>query len=570
MVLNGALRREVIARTAAQLLIETRMATDLLTTEPDLGAAAQRMAARLGRDLQVRVTVIAPDGTVLGDSERTDEERRAMENHAARPEVAAALRGGTGQSVRDSATLGIEMLYVAVPIDEKDAGRGVVRLATPLTAVARARERERPLIAGSALLSVLVAAAAGWLLARQPARRLQEMTRTASAIAAGDLGARSYPGGDDEVAGLARSLNRMAGQMQERLALLERERTELRTILDGMVEGVLLLDADGRIAAANAAFARMFGAGGTLTGRQPLEAARVPALQEAVERALAATTPLMQEIVLAGPPERVISASLAAVRDQERSIGAVVVLHDITEVKRLERARSEFVANVSHELRTPLTAIKGCAETLLGGGLDDTPRAAEFVEVIARHADRLRDLIEDLLDLASVEQGEARLRIGPVAVADVVSQAEATLRPSAERRSQALRAEVPAGLPAVLADRDRLAQVLINLVDNAIKFTPDGGRILIGAAAADGRVLLSVSDTGIGIPPGELGRIFERFYRVDRSRDRKEGGTGLGLAIAKHLTQAMGGTIEAESAPGSGTTFRITLPAASRSGPAPT
>jgi two-component system, OmpR family, phosphate regulon sensor histidine kinase PhoR len=560
VVLNGALRREVIARTAAQLLIETRMAKDLLSAEPDLGASAQPLATRLGRDLEVRVTVIAPDGTVLGDSERTEEERRAMENHATRPEVAAAIAGGTGQSVRESATLGIEMLYVAVPVDEKDRGRGVVRLATPLTAVARARERERPLIAGTALLSILVAAAAGWLLARQPTRRLSEMSRTATAIAAGEMGARSYPGGNDEVADLSRSLNRMAGQMEERLALLDRERTELRTILDGMVEGVLLLDADGRIAAANAAFARMFGAEGTLTGRQPLEAARVPALQDAVDRALVATTPLVREIALAGPPERVISASLAAVREGERSIGAVVVLHDITEIKRLERVRSEFVANVSHELRTPLTAIKGYAETLLAGGLDERPRAVEFVEVIARHADRLRDLIEDLLDLASVEQGEARLRIGRVTVAEVVAHAEATLRPSALRRSQALRAEVPAGLPAVLADRDRLAQVLINLVDNAIKFTPDGGRILIRAAAENGRIVLSVSDTGIGIPPGELGRIFERFYRVDRSRDRKEGGTGLGLAIAKHLTQAMGGTIEAHSAPGAGTTFRISLP----------
>src|SRR5262249_4219996 len=257
-----------------------------------------------------------------------------------------------------------------------------------------------------------------------------------------------------------------------------------------------------------------------------------PALQEAVERALQATTPLVHEIALAGPPERVISASLAAVREGDRSIGAVVVMHDVTEIKRLERVRSEFVANVSHELRTPLTAIKGYAETLLAGGLDEKPRAAEVVGGIARHADRLRALIEDLPDLASVEQGEARLRIGRVAVADVVAQAEATLRPSAERRSQALRAEVPAGLPAVLADRDRLAQVLINLVDNAIKFTPDGGRILITAQASDGAIVLAVSDTGVGIPQGDLERIFERFYRVDRSRHRKEGGTGLGLAIA--------------------------------------
>jgi two-component system, OmpR family, phosphate regulon sensor histidine kinase PhoR len=574
VVLNGALRREVIARTADHLSVETRMARDLLASEPDLPAAAQRLAGRLGHDLEIRVTIISPDGTVLGDSERTDEELHAMDNHAARPEVAAALRDGQGQALRYSDTLGIEMLYVAQRIDPGDPAHGVVRLATPLRAVAQARERERPIIAGTALLSVLIAAAAGWLLARGPSRRLREMGRTATEIAAGRLGARSYPGGRDEVADLARSLNRMAGQLEERLALLDRERNQLRTLLDGMVEGVLLIDGTGRIALANAAFSDMFAAEGPVAGRQPIEVARVPALQEAVDSALAAEGPEVHEIVLAGPPERVISASLAAVKEKDETVGAVVVMHDITEVKRLERVRSEFVANVSHELRTPLTAIKGYAETLLGGGLDEKPLATEFVEVIARHADRLRDLIEDLLDLASVEQGVARLRIDGVDVREIVAQAEATLRPAAERKLQDLRTDIPQGLPAVMADRDRLAQVLINLIDNAIKFTPERGRIVVGARVDEtragsrdgdaGRVVLSVSDTGVGIPAGELSRVFERFYRVDRSRDRKEGGTGLGLAIAKHLTQAMGGTIEVESVPGAGTTFRIGLPAAPR------
>jgi two-component system phosphate regulon sensor histidine kinase PhoR len=288
----------------------------------------------------------------------------------------------------------------------------------------------------------------------------------------------------------------------------------------------------------------------------------VPALQEALDEALRADRPAVREIALAGGPDRVIRASIAAIREGGVAVGAVAVFHDVTELKRLERVRREFVANVSHELRTPLTAIKGYAESLRDSGLKDPALATQFVDVIHRNAERLRLLIEDLLDLSSVEQGQARLALGPVRIAEVVAQAEAVVRPAIDKKRQVLSLRLPDGLPAVQADRDRLAQVLINLLDNAAKFTPDGGRITVGAAAGEGRVTLAVSDTGAGIPPADLGRIFERFYRVDRSRDRREGGTGLGLAIAKHLVQAMGGTIEAESVQGQGATFRVILPAA--------
>ncbi|HXH28031.1 MAG TPA: ATP-binding protein, partial [Candidatus Polarisedimenticolia bacterium] len=236
--------------------------------------------------------------------------------------------------------------------------------------------------------------------------------------------------------------------------------------------------------------------------------------------------------------------------------------HDVTELKRLERVRSEFVANVSHELRTPLTAIRGYAETLRDRGAHDPVRAAEFAEVIHRNAGRLRDLIEDLLDLSAVEQGEARLSIGPVPVGAAVTQAEAVIRPALDRKRQTLTLDIPASLPPARADRDRLAQVLINLLDNAVKFTPEGGAITVAAAMTPGRIVLEVRDTGVGIPPEEIGRVFERFYRLDRSRDRREGGTGLGLAIAKHLVQAMEGTIAVDSRQGAGSTFRIELPAA--------
>ncbi len=560
MFLNRTIDRNVTARIAEHLRREAHLAADLAAAEPDLAREADRLADRLGGDLAVRVTIIAVDGTVLGDTDLDAGELQRIENHAGRPEVIEALRQGEGQAVRFSATLSERMLYVARRIDPGKPERGVIRIAVPLTAVRREQEAVRGPLLAAALLSVAAAALFGWLAARRPARRLEEMARAATEIAAGRMGARAEPIGRDEVATLARSLNRMAAQLEERLALISRERNQLRMVLDGMVEGVLLTDPTGRILLANGAFERIFEALPPVEGRRPLEVARVPALQEAIEAALRADRPVTREIVLGRAGEKVIRASLASIKEGEAIVGAVAVFHDITEIRRLEQIRSEFVANVSHELRTPLTAIKGYAETLRDGGLRDPERAAEFVEVIHRHAERLGALIEDLLDLSAVEQGEAHLALAAVPLREVVAQVEGVIRPLAEGKGQTLTIALPDDPPAPLADRDRLGQVLINLLDNAVKFTPEGGRITLSARAAEGRVTIAVADTGIGIAPADLGRVFERFYRVDRSRDRREGGTGLGLAIAKHLTQAMGGAIEVASEPGSGTTFRVILP----------
>jgi two-component system phosphate regulon sensor histidine kinase PhoR len=540
------------------------VARALLAREGDLRAAADPLADRLGRELRVRVTVIAADGTVLGDTDLDGEALRTVENHSDRPEVKAALARGDGRSVRYSHTLGRDLLYVAIRLDPADPSQGVVRLAVPLDEVQRARSAVRGPVAAAALAAVLLAAGLGVLASGRLVRRLERLSRTAAGLAAGNPGARFRPGRKDEMGDVERALHRMADQLDERLALLLRERNEMRTVLHGMVEGVLLTDATGRILLANAAFERIFDAPPPLEGLRPLEAARVPGLQFAIEAALEAETPLSREIeVRRGPQERVLHASLAALRgDDGAVVGAVAVFHDVTELKQLEQARREFVANVSHELRTPLTAIKGYAETLLHGGLADPDSAAEFVRVIDRHAERLRLLIEDLLDLAAVEQGRARLDLLPTSAAEAAAQAVGVVRPAAEAKGQTLRIDVPESLPDCLADRDRLAQVLINLLDNAIKFTPAGGRIGIEARADGDRLEIAVRDTGPGIPQEDLGRIFERFYRVERSRDRREGGTGLGLAIAKHLVQAMDGSLEATSAPGAGSTFRVTLPLA--------
>ena len=562
VVLDRAVARRITDQVASRLTEETRLARDLLPSEPDLAAGADALADRLGRDLGLRVTIIDASGKVLGDTDLDGEALLSVENHADRPEVIEAMRAGTGRAVRYSRTLTENMLYVASRIDPDDPSRGIVRLAVPLTDVKKAQEEIRGPILVAALLSVVLAAGIGWVVARGPARRLEAMARAASDFAGGRTAVRAEAGGDDEVAVLARSLNRMADELQERLVLLERERSQLRTVLEGMVEGVVLTDPTGRILLANDAFRRIFNAQLPVEGRRPLETARVPALQEAIESALEADEPVTREIALGGAQDKVIQASLASIRESGETVGAVAVFHDVSELKRLERVRREFVANVSHELRTPLTAIKGYAETLRDGGLRDPETAAEFVRVIHRHAERLRALIEDLLDLAAVEQGEARIDLAPVALRDVATQAEAVARPAAAGKRHTLTLDVPGDLPRVLADRDRLGQVLINLLDNAVKFTPEGGRIEVSARPSSGRVVVSVKDNGVGIPPEDLGRIFERFYRVGRSRDRREGGTGLGLAIAKHLTQAMGGTIEVESSTGSGTTFRVSLPAA--------
>ena len=411
-------------------------------------------------------------------------------------------------------------------------------------------------------VAVLAAALAGQALGRRYETRLRDIAAGLKLLGSGETGHRLNPGGPDALGDLERAVNRAAADLGERLAALARDRARLRQVLDGMVEGVLLTDGEGRIVLANGAFERIFGARPPLEGLRPLEAARVPALQEAVSEALRAGSVLTRELVLPGERDKVIRASLAALREAGRTAGAVAVFHDITELKRLEQVRREFVANVSHELRTPLTAIKGFAETLRDGALRDPRQASEFVDVIYRHAERLRALIEDLLDLSAVEQGQSRLTLKAVAIDEVVAQAAAVIRPAADAKGLTLALQIPADLPPARADRDRLAQVLINLLDNAVKFTPRSGRIAVVGARAGERLSLAVSDTGVGIPAGELDRVFERFYRVDRSRDRAEGGTGLGLAIAKHLVLAMRGSIDVESVQGAGTTFTVRLPAA--------
>ncbi|HZJ71170.1 MAG TPA: ATP-binding protein, partial [Planctomycetota bacterium] len=370
----------------------------------------------------------------------------------------------------------------------------------------------------------------------------------------------------DEIGALGRSLNVMAARLREKIDDLAQERAKATAILDAMVEGVIAVDAHEQILLMNERARAMFGLGSArVEGKALLEAVRNADLHEVLAegRHAAEGTLVRRELRLSAPVERVLQAHAVVLSHGADEAGAVVVLHDVTALRHLERVRTEFVANVSHELRTPLTAIHGYLETLLSGALEEPEHARKFLGIVFRHTERLGRLLDDLTDLSNVELGRVSLRVAPLGLSEVVDSVLAIIRPKAAAGRVELEARLTPGLAPVVADRDRLAQILINVVDNAVKYTPPGGRVVVTAEPAhDGLIEVAVADTGVGIPAADLPRITERFYRVDKARSRELGGTGLGLAIVKHLVIAHGGDLRIDSPPGEGTTVAFTLPSA--------
>jgi two-component system phosphate regulon sensor histidine kinase PhoR len=541
------------------------LAPELRDLSPPAVAAWARAA---GQRAGARVTVVATDGRVLGDSHH---DPAIMENRAGRPEIREALAGRLGRSLQERPTLRREELRLAVPAP----GGLALRLSLPLEALAEALWAIRSRVLAVSALALAGTLGLGYLLARHLTRPVQQMVRQSQAIADGDLSRRTAITSNDEIADLARSLNRMAEALQESLRRLEAERDRVRTILERMAEGVILIDPDGRIGLINAGGARILGVPvDRAAGQRMIEACRSFDLHELLARARTEGQ-AAGEFTLPFPAARLVEATAVALRDGGAGpTGIVLVLRDVTQLRRLEAIRMEFVANVSHELRTPLTAIRGFVETLLDGALESPGEARRFLETVARHAERLARLLDDLLDLSNIELGKVSLRFEPLGLAEVIEHAVGGLTPLAAKKAIALAVEVGPALPSVRADRDRLVQILVNLVDNAIKFTLDGGHITIGARRATGGageqgegggalVEVTVTDNGIGIAPKDLPRITERFYRVDKTRSRELGGTGLGLAIVKHLVQAHGGELRIDSEPGRGTRVSFTLPVAS-------
>ena len=568
LYLSRGLERVAVESVEARLGTAVRVLHDEARTALVRGAqagAAQAFAERAARPAAARVTLIALDGRVVADSERTPEGVASMENHAGRPEVRAALAGAVGRDVRRSTTIGAPLIYVAAPVT--NAGRivAVLRLAAPVEAATPAYESLRAVVLTGGGIALVVALGIGLFVAGRVTRPVVEMQDVARQMSEGNFEVRASVRSPDEIGTLGRSLNVMAGRLREKIGDLEREQAKATAVLDAMVEGVIATDGHDHIILINERARVLFGLGRARADHLPLlEVIRNVDLHDVLgeSRLAAGGTVVNREVKVSEPSERVLQVHAVPLRFTGEARGVVMVLHDITELRRLEQVRTEFVANVSHELRTPLTAIHGYLETLLDGALEEPENARKFLGIVFRHTERLGRLTDDLTDLSNIELGRISLRLVPTAVAEVADSALAIIAPRAGAGQVTVEAMLPADLPRVVADRDRLAQILINLVDNAVKYTPKGGRVwLEGRVREPGVVEVSVCDTGTGIPTADLPRLTERFYRVDKTRSRDLGGTGLGLAIVKHLVLVHGGELSIDSELWKGTTVRFTLPA---------
>ena len=520
-------------------------------------------ATRVARSSGARITVISPDGRVLAESDRPLPDLSTLDNHANRAEVRTALGGRVGRDVRRSATMDVPLLYVAVPVEEGGRVVGVLRLALPLSEVSHSHRAIHAVMLAGGLIALGMAAAIGVFVSGRVTRPVVEMQSIARRMSEGDFAARAPVRSPDEIGTLGRSLNVLAARLRDQLDRLAQEQGKVQALLDTMVEGVIGVDARDHVILINERARRLFAlSAGRVEGRPFLEVVRHPELREAFRdgRAVAPDTVARREVRLPGPPERVVQVHAAPLPLGGEGAGVALVLHDVTELRRLEQIRTEFIANLSHELRTPLTAIQGFLETLLGGAMDEPEHARRFLEIVFRHTERLGRLLSDLTDLSNIELGRIALRLEPVDLEDLIASVVDIIRPKADAGGVRLETQTDTGLPPLQTDRDRLAQILINVVDNAVKYTPLGGRVRVSAARDGDRVEIAVADTGVGIPAADLPRITERFYRVDKARSRELGGTGLGLAIVKHLVAAHGGALHIASEPDVGTTVRVNLP----------
>ncbi|MBI3540422.1 MAG: HAMP domain-containing protein [Candidatus Eisenbacteria bacterium] len=554
-VLAGRLERGwIVAQHEATLERTARQVALRLAAEQP--ADPEAFAAAMGALIGLRVTLIDATGHVLGDSDVPPARLATLDNHAGRPEVLAVRGGGVGRALRHSRTLDVDLLYVAVPAPA--GGRiATVRLAEPLTAItALDRSRWRLSLAGAALALVLTAPIAFWVSGRQ-VERVAALEQAARRLGAGDREARARERPADEIGRLGAAINAMAAELRARLTALERESEERDRMLVHLSDGVALIDDQGRVVRMNRSLAVILGAPAPAPpGTAFPEFVRSPELDELLREARGGGRPLETDLRLWAPEPRLVHASATPLVGD----AVLLVLHDLTEVERLHRVRQDFVANVSHELRTPLTSLRGYAETLLDGGLDDRERREGFVRVIRDQATRLEALVEDLLSLAELERPGLVLRPQPFAWGDAVRAQGVAFRGAAEKKGIEIVLEGEAG-PEVTADRARVEAAVANLVDNAIKYT-EKGRVTVRWGSEGPWAWCEVEDTGQGIPEADQPRVFERFYRVDKARSRDRGGTGLGLAIVKHIAAAHGGDVAVRSAPGAGSTFRFTVPRA--------
>ena len=555
-LLSWQVRRSLLNDIERQITTEARLIADLLSTAATLDdAALDAEADRLGQLSSSRVTLVAADGRVVGDSTQTREQLAGLENHATRPEVVAARTAGAGSVTRYSTTVGTDMLYVAVPASHPSVR--YVRLALPLIAVDAQLASIRSMTLIAMAVAIPVALLAAWIVSAPIGRRVTAIAEVARRYSAGDLARPAYDFGSDELGNVARVLDASVQELGRRLEELSRDRARMEAILTGMVEGVLVVDGRGRLQLVNRAAQHMLRVDEHATGRPYVEVIRHPDIAAQLATALGGEEVDSREVALVRDPGRTFVARAAPVASTGGG-GAVLVLHDITDLRRADQIRRDFVANVSHELRTPLTAIRGYVEALL----DEPPSADEtkrFLEVIFRHSTRMERLVKDLLRLARLDARQETLENAACDMRQIFNAVLADLAPTVETKRQRIVIDVPPESCQVNADPAKLHDVVRNLVENAVNYSPDDADIRLSAAKADGTFTITVADSGPGIPDDDLRRVFERFYRVDKSRARP-GGTGLGLAIVRHLVELHGGEASAANRAEGGAVFTVRLP----------
>ncbi len=568
LYISTQVREARLADLEAQLLAEARVLAANVHPEmawEENGDLLDTLAKRWATLLGARVTIIGLDGTVLGDSHA---DRTQMGNHLSRPEVQEALATGQGSSVRFSETVGYDMMYAALPVNDEGRAIGLVRVALSAEEIAASVGRLSQIILTTGLFVAFLAALMALLIAERTARPVRRLTQVAERMSEGDLSARLSPASRDEVGQLTLAFNHMADQLDDKVTTLAEEQSRLAAVLEHMADGVIITDAAGRVQLINPSAARLLGTSRELAlGHSFVQVARDHRLIELWEGCCGQD----QEQVSALEMDRlgrflqVVVTPLQGASPQDR----VVILQDLTEIRRLDTVRRDFISNISHELRTPLASLKALVDTLRDGALEDPFAAQRFLDGIETEVDTLTQMVQELLELSRIESRQVPLSLDPTPVADVVIPPVERLRPQAERANLSLSVDLCPELPEVLADTERVRQVVTNLVHNAIKFTRPGGQVTVRAyldgddgqspraVEAGSVVVIEVADTGVGIPADDLPRIFERFYKADRARSG--GGTGLGLAIAKHIVQGHGGQVWAESIVGKGSTFFFSL-----------
>jgi len=522
-----------------------------------LEALVQEIAPKIG----CRISIIDDQGRVLADSERTPEEVLLMDNHARRPEIRAALGGKMGESTRYSSTLKIDMLYLAIPLRQKDSlTTGALRLALPLESVRRMLLVIRKSIILSVSFALGLAFVLGSLLAAGIVKPLRKIINVSRRFSAGDFAHKIFYESDDEIGELAATLNKMAQEIEDKVRQTSIQNQHLKAILYSMIEGIVVVDKDARIVSLNPPAETIFNIDSQGADRRLLiEAIPNNEISGIISDVLKGGVSASKEITLVWPLQRVFQLNASPIFVNNSVAGAVAVIHDITEIRRLEVMRRDFVANVSHELKTPLTSIKGFVETLLEGALEDKKNKRHFLEIIREHVDRLDNLVNDLLSLSYLESREIRLDKKEFDLRGLADESLAGFKSQIKKKALEVANDLPSGL-SVKADRDRIEQVLINLIDNAVKFNNNNGSINVYCEESPGQLKVFVEDTGAGIPAKDIPRIFERFYRVDKARSRELAGTGLGLSIVKHIVELHGGSAGVESTEGLGSRFWFTLP----------